>query len=719
MYMELNESLQREFDEKFYQFKGTPIAIYGTGKNAELIVKYVKGYDFFALVSSDLVGRMMYGKEVITVEEAVKKAKVLIIAAIPSSTGIVYARIKDIIPPGLDLLIYDMRGQRLNDGDYYAKNPYWKKNVDMLYQLVDLYDIVSFDIFDTLVMRKVFKPDDIFCIIERRLERENIKIPFVNWRKNSEKEAGKQCCPAFEQIYETMRQLYGLDKKQIEELKRIEICTELEFICCRQAVKEVLLYACQKGKTIYLTTDMYFPKKIIEKILNNCGITCNCEILISCENNASKEDGYLYEVLVKMAGGKKILHIGDNYETDVVNANRQGIDSFWIMSGYDMVTASSIAYMADAVSNLSDRIMLGTFIADLFNNPFSLNESRGKLNLDSYHCLAYTMTPITILFLKFIITNSRNYDCLLFPSRDGYFLNSLFQVLKERQDLQNCSDGIYFYASRSAINRATVQDENDIITVCSKLMEDYQLNIKEFLKMQFLIDVDDELDIIAGIAVEQWGEYGLWKRILIYKDKIIRRANEERQRYLKYLRKEGINQYHKLAIVDIVTQGTLVYGLSKMTGMSIDLIALGTSAIPNRYVEDTNRVKSIFGNVNGKVNGVPYSFSDFSELHLFLEMIYASCEGQFAGFGEDGRIETNDNEYDCELLDAVQSEMMCIMKALPDYSEMDITPQFALEFLRLLYNRNSIMPDDMKKRFTFSDPYDVSKINCNLMECIR
>lgn len=714
--MESSESFQTEFDRFFSQYKGIPIAIYGTGKNAELLVKYARGYNFFALVSPDLSGQKIYGKDVITIEEAVKMVKVLIIAAIPSSTGIIYARIKDRIPS--NILVYDMRGQRLNGENFYTKNPYWEKCAGELYQMVDLYDIVSFDIFDTLVMRKVLRPTDIFHVIEKKLEKKQVNIPFCKWRINSEKEAGKHCCPTFVQIYENMRRLYGLSQEKIEELKRLEIDTELEYICCRHTLKELLLYTCRKGKTIYLTTDMYFPKDILKKILDSCGIICDYEMLISCEYNASKENMRLYDVLKKKGSGRKILHIGDHHEADVLNAEKQGVDSFWIMSGYDMIAASSMAYLVDAALNLSDRVMLGTFIADLFNDPFALNENRGKINLNSYHSLAYALVPVTALFLKFIIELSHQYDCILFPSRDGYFLNKLFQSLKRLLNLQNCAEGIYFYASRSVVNRAMMVDEYDIVTVCGKLMSDSGLNIKEFFKMQFKIDANDELDITVGQAKEWLGEDGLWKRILSYKKEIIEQSNKERQNYLSYLRKTGADKYHKIAVVDIVAQGTLVYGLSKIMNLPLDLIALGTSAVPNRYIKDLNRVKSIYGNVSNKVNDIPYSFSDFSELHLFLEMLYASCEGQFAGFREDGTLVMNPNEYNCDLLTGVQEEMIGIMIKLPDYMELDITPWFALSFLRMLYGKNSNMPDDIKRIFSFSDPYSANKTQYNLMEGI-
>ena len=43
-------------------------------------------------------------------------------------------------------------------------------------------------------------------------------------------------------------------------------------------------------------------------------------------------------------------------------------------------------------------------------------------------------------------------------------------------------------------------------------------------------------------------------------------ADKERKKYLNYLEILGINQSNHIAIVDIVTQGTLIYGFSKILG---------------------------------------------------------------------------------------------------------------------------------------------------------
>lgn len=713
--MEKEEVFQDEFDNYFSKFKNVPIAVYGTGKNAKLLLKHIKGYDFFSVVSSEPIKENICGRPVVMIEEAIQKAKLILIAAIPSSTSIIYSRIKNKVPK--EIPIYDMRGQKLNGDEYYRKNSYWKNKLDDLYQLVDSHDVISFDVFDTLIMRKVLQASDIFLIVENKLKQKGLEIPFAKWRMDTEEEISRSC-PTINQIYQAIQDKYKLDKNSICECKKLEISTELDFICPRRSMVKLLEYAYKKRKKIYLTSDMYFPKEIMKEILDKCGINISYSLLVSCDYNVSKMNGGLYSLLNRIEKNKKILHIGDNYEIDILNAKKNNMDAFWIMSGYDILTASSIAYLVDSAKNLDDRIMVGNFVAEVFNDPFSLNLYRGKMQLNSFHNLSYCFIPITALFLNFILEKSSNYDLILFPSRDGYFLHHLYQLVNVDEIIKNRAKGVYIYASRSAVNRASVFNENDIKVVCNKLLEEDKLNIKYYLEMQFLLNVAEELDITVGQAIEQWEESGLWERILFYKNSILEIADKERSKYLAYIENLEIDKLHSIAIVDIVTQGTLVHGFSKMTEIPIELISLGTMAIPNKYIKDLRKVSSIYGNIWGNVDGISYSFSDLSELQLFIEVIYASLEGQFRGFDEDGQVMTLEYEYNKELVQNVQSEIEMIMRENNYFKELEISKELALAFLRILYSQNSDMNEDMKKRFTFCDPYDGSEKRCNLMERI-
>lgn len=714
--MDGHEKFQRTFDLYFSEYKSIPIGIYGIGQNAEIILHNAEGYHFPALIAAEHIGETRYGKEIISIEEAVKRTRMILIAAVPASTSIIYQRIRHLIPE--EIPVFDMRGYRLTGEEYYKQNPYWKQTQAELMDQIDRHGVVSFDIFDTLVTRRVLWPTDVFQLVERSLNDHGVNIPFAHWRISAERTCGKETdSPSVSMVYERLRCEYGLDETVIQMARELEFQMEKHVLLPRAAMADILRYALKKSKTVFLTSDMYYPRETIQSLLEICGITGYHDILISCEWGKSKAVGGLYEILKEKARGESILHIGDHGEADIKQAAGHGIDSYQVMSGRDMLSSSSAAYLLDSAKSLDDRLLLGAMIADLCNDPFSLNVYQGKLQINSCHELALLFLPVTGLFFSFIIRQASGYDAVLFPSRDGFFLHKLYCEAREERRAEALPEAFYFYASRSAVSSAAVFSEEDILVFCSKLFVNKRLNLKDFLRNQFEIEVSEEYDITSGEAVEQWGKDGLRKKILSHKAAILEKSRRNRGLYLNYIRELGVDRFEKIAVVDIVTHGTLVYGLSNILGKPVHLIALGTSALPNDYVSNLQFVSSMWGNINEKWRDSVYSLSDFSQLHLFLEMLYASEEGQFGGFSESGGAVTiRGTEYDAELLRDTQYELSTLIKNCKGIHWEAVSKEFALSAMRMLYSKHTDMAHTLRAKFSFSDPYDGNAQICNLMD---
>ena len=190
------------------------------------------------------------------------------------------------------------------------------------------------------------------------------------------------------------------------------------------------------------------------------------------------------------------------------------------------------------------------------------------------------------------------------------------------------------------------------------------------------------------------------------------RNNTECKNYVNYIK--SLDLKGKGAVVDIVTQGTICFGLRKLLNLDVDLIAVGTTAVPNKYVT-ADVVNSMLGNINEEFNGIPFSFNDFSELHLFLEMLYASVEGQFDGFTIDGHHIFEKNEYNEKLLVGVQNELEKIVKNMIE-NNVDCTYEYSTYLLQMFYRNNAFYSEEIKNAFTFNDPYDDRLHNCNLID---
>lgn len=716
--------LQESFDKNFCQYRDVPIGIYGIGKNAETILKNIKGYDFKCLIAADHLHEQMYGLEIIPLNEALDKVRLIIIAAIPSSTAIVYERIKDDVPS--DVLVFGMHGRVLRGDDNYIYNEYWKCSEKDLYEAIDSHEVISFDIFDTLMMRRVLMPQDVPKLVADKLKLlgfdKRITERFAKARITADRKMyALHTSPTIDCIYECLSEDIGLSEEEANRIRDIELSVEMSVSVPRSKVIEVLKYAVDCKKRVFLTSDMFFDSEDIRRILDSSGIEVPCKMLISCEYDASKEEGSLFDVLKDKAVSSSILHIGDSLDNDIEQAKNRGIDTFYTKKGYDILAESSAAFIIDAVRCDADRQMLGYIVSEMFNNPFVLNDSEGKLKVESYRDLALRILPITAVYLSYIIDNAKDYDVLMFASRDGFFLREMYEKVRSSDTYKDLTSSKYIYMSRSAVSGAATVSSEDIDVLSNKIIDDPKLNLRDFFGIQFHIDLPDEFDMTNADALDKWGYDGLRRQLEPFFDTVLKESEASRGRYLGYLKKEGILDCDKPAIIDIVTQGTLVYGLGRIISKNIDLIAMGTSCVPNRYITDEGTVHSLYGNVTERIGDNIHSMTDFSETHLLLEMLYGSTDGQLQGFDENGEpVFANGTEYDPGLLKGVQHELGNMLDYVLEAGLFGkISKEFAMDMLRMCIGKYSDYADEIKRGFSFNDPYDGSLKETNLIDYIK
>lgn len=695
----------RDFERKFNRYKSKQIAIYGTGLNAKLIAENVTDYNIVGYISRELPCEFLDGKNVILISDAINLADVIIIAATVQSTKIVYARIQEDIPDSIAVL--DMYGNDLKNSKSIELNQYWSVSYELLCNEIDRHEVISFDIFDTLIMRRCIKPENIYSEIDEafsicRLEKEISLNELVK-------------AATIDEIYEEVGNELKLEENEIFERKTKEYELNKKLICARQKMIDALSYARKKGKQIIFTTDMYYDAQVLRGLLTECDIDSD-DIIVSCEYRKSKFDGSLYDVLLDKADGKSLLHIGDNHFVDGTNATKKGIDTFVIRSSYDLLCDSTFALLTDSVKTKADQRYLGYLISNLLNSPFALNKDKGKLRINDERELALIIYPITKLFLNFIINNSKEFDCLIFPSRDGYFLYQLY--MEEKRKNNRLPKAMYLYASRMSMSRAAVSNEQNFDVLISKLFTDSTLNCKEYIRNQFAIELPDKYNSSSGRLIDEFGEEGLRVKLKEYLPEVISTQRCKREQYRNYLDGLSINSYERIGMIDIVSYGTQIYCLSELLGKKVTMISLGTTGVPNDFVKEDD-VKSVYGNINAFCNGEVYSKSDFSVLHLLLELLYASKEGQFCGFDDYGKaVFAEKTEYNSELLDNFHNQ---IIKIHENYNMLwdnagAFSEGFAMECLRILLSKYSVMDEEFKKKFIFLDPYMGELRTTNLVD---
>ena len=155
--------------------------------------------------------------------------------------------------------------------------------------------LISLDVFDTAIFRKVFKPTDIFRIVE-----DEVGHNFYNLRIEAQNKARKKSI--FYNIFDIYRYIPQFDLK--EEIKA-------EYSNCKANPYILDMYNNSEDEFIFIS-DMYLPEKVIVGMLERCGYK-NPKVFVSCDYNAVKGDGKLF-LITELIPKKYFVEQSLNYD---------------------------------------------------------------------------------------------------------------------------------------------------------------------------------------------------------------------------------------------------------------------------------------------------------------------------------------------------------------------------------------------------------------------
>lgn len=605
------------FRKIFADKKDMRIAIYGLGRRSATLLPGIKDYNVVGLLDRNKsnIGQELCNIKVIAIDNIEDKADIIIINSDPSNYEIIFKRISNMV--SIPVYYSDGRLALIDENDMaYQDNSYWSSSYNDLKKRIDNAQIVSFDIFDTLIMRKIFSPEDVFRLLGSRTKELNINTDIGAVRAKIS--AKCDSCASIDDIYMAIKEETDLSDEVIEDIKTIERDIDEQLCVARNDIAKLYEYCIESGKEVYLISDMYYTLQDIKQLLDKCGLSVidDRHIWISCEKKKDKISGSLWKEYSSVVGeNAKCIHIGDNKTGDIENPTKYGIDSYYVMSGKDMVMNSSISELASHVNTVSDSICLGLVTAKLFNSPFALCSNKGKLSFDNSEVYGYCVYgPLLEKFLIWLYSNSRKdgIDKLLFFARDGYFLEKDYRIVAELLDDGYKQDWCYLPISRRLIYMASMENEEDFKRVVEF---PYVGTFADYMKSRFEITVTDETSEYNDRQINAVGDSkNILKWIQPYKEMIMQEAKAERENYLKYLETDGdmqkeicygtvdlgyygTNQYYLQRLTDIKAKGYCFYAcLSENNVFINDIFMIGCFQYGNDYAAEKSlaRKKNIY-----------------------------------------------------------------------------------------------------------------------------
>lgn len=194
---------------------------------------------------------------------------------------------------------------------------------------------VSFDVFDTCLIRRCGRPKKIWDLMAEQLfDKDDVrgKLSFVGNRSIVESVLSKmQSHPNLSDIYEKLNVTqWGFEKNTVMDL---EMKIEEQELFPNPEVLEIVNSYRKQGFCVAFISDMYLPSLFIKKILMKFGFALEGdEIFVSAECKACKFDGSLFKFVFKETQTKagQWNHFGDNKRSDFLIPKSLGIKAKWI-----------------------------------------------------------------------------------------------------------------------------------------------------------------------------------------------------------------------------------------------------------------------------------------------------------------------------------------------------------------------------------------------------
>ena len=267
---------------------------------------------------------------------------------------------------------------------------------------IEGYDIVSFDIFDTLLKRNVKKPTDVFIYMEKKYNKEG----FFYERIEAEKKAR-----AKKNTEITLKDIY---KEMTFDFSKEELETESELLVRNDWIMPVYKKALL-SKIVIITSDMYLPEDYITQILKREKIEGYRRLYLSSTIGKTKRSGELFDfILDELGNEKKIIHIGDSLKADYYIPRRKKIDAIHIPTNISKRTFQ--LKKENIECNILDSFLNNT-------SPIDQNE---------YYRFGYEKFGMFLWgYSRWLYKSIKNsgIDNVYFFSRDGMIMKKAFDVL--------------------------------------------------------------------------------------------------------------------------------------------------------------------------------------------------------------------------------------------------------------------------------------------------
>lgn len=427
--------------------------------------------------------------------------------------------------------------------------------------LLDQVEILTLDVFDTILARRAVEPVDVF----RWLEISEGWKGFAEARIAAEAATRKRHAARGQEV--SLEEIYAvLDTALLlpQDAMAKELAAEGRFLYPNPTIVALIARARMAGRRVVAISDIYLSSSQVDSLLRAVGVNVD-RVYTSSDHrhaNLGKYNSTLFSHVLATEGVPhgSALHIGDNLVSDVSNAQTAGLCAMETQQLHRLHNENNIHAEAlrPFANTTAGSLVLGQYTQWLAHS----GASRSLVETFGY---AYG-GPLLVGFAQYLVAQAKaaGIQRLLLLERDGSILAATFKALGITE---------VEYRTVPASRRMTVfptLDGNDPNRIKSLFEGHGDITERAFFDILALTPPDHVMDDQRSLP---------WTSHLNQHETFLReQATEEKALIIESLAEERalIAAGHKVAWVDVGWALTSISGLNEILGQTIPAFCIGS-----------------------------------------------------------------------------------------------------------------------------------------------
>lgn len=450
-------------------------------------------------------------------------------------------------------------------------------------------ETVSFDLFDTLLVRRIHDPDLVKLPVARYIAaRANLDGVVISWEKvqkirdlieqQQRAETAQEyvdheaCYPVF--MERVLREIWAADyqPKVLEDITTYELQMESSVLVPRALLVDWLCELKEQGKRVFIISDIYLPAEHLKIVVGEAGLLDFVEdVISSADTYLAKASGKAYPLVQERYGldCSTWLHVGDNPISDGLRPSEYGLRAIVLQDGSEKYRKSIIRRYVEY--GRGRPFYRGRALQQLMLPMESEDTEQSDLYVEGYNFLG----PMIGAFIQHCGDECRRLGLskICFLSREGYTFQKVWeQCTSLLYPDGNLPDTVYLYASRMALAGASCAYEG--LTLKSVNIAFLPHGNRDFTDVARIFKFDIKLmephlarhqlypetclsPMHDGYDKENSGRLVELLEDELFQEEVRRQSRPANDALMRYLGDIGFFEHEHVAIVDIGWLGTI------------------------------------------------------------------------------------------------------------------------------------------------------------------